>query len=214
MFKHKNICEIKENKDEYNTNFINKRKSVNVFEKNLKNNLFFKLLNQSQNSSNQSRKSVIFSNEIKNDLTNNEHNLTFYRSENSGENINILNQKFRKEKENVISNESIKNINIKNICDKSNKNIKIYEKSKSVTNLSSLEMSSIFSKIKIKKKLKTTLKNLHQSFIESKKNNFIRANNLHYATIMEYKSRSNFNKNMIEQKNKNKEYLKLDLLII
>ena len=36
--------------------------------------------------------------------------------------------------------------------------------------------------------------------IESKKNNFIRANNLHYATIMEYKSRSNFNKNMIEQK--------------
>ena len=200
LLKHKNICEIKENKDEYNTNFINKRKSVNVFEKNLKNNLFFKLLNQSQNSSNQSRKSVIFSNEIKNDLTNNEHNLTFYRSENSGENINILNQKFRKEKENVISNESIKNINIKNICDKSNKNIKIYEKSKSITNLSSLEMSSIFSKIKIKKKLKTTLKNLHQSFIESKKNNFIRANNLHYATIMEYKSRSNFNKNMIEQK--------------
>ena len=77
-------------------------------------------------------------------MTNNEHNLTFYRSENSGENINILNQKFRKEKENVISNESIKNINIKNIYDKSNKNInKIYEKSKSITNLSSLEMSSI-----------------------------------------------------------------------
>ena len=112
MFKHKNICEIKENKDEYNTNFINKRKSANVFEKNLKNNLFFKLLNQSQNSSNQSRKSVIFSNEIKNDLTNNEHNLTFYRSENSGENINILNQKFQKEKENIISNESIKKKNI------------------------------------------------------------------------------------------------------
>ena len=110
MFKHKNICEIKENKDEYNTNFINKRKSVNVFEKNLKNNLFLKILNKNQNSSNQSRKSVIFSNEIKNDLTNNEHNLTFYRSENSGENINILNQKFQKEKENIISNESIKNI--------------------------------------------------------------------------------------------------------
>ena len=40
LFKHKNICEIKENKDEYNTNFINKRKSANVFGKNLKNNLF------------------------------------------------------------------------------------------------------------------------------------------------------------------------------
>ena len=33
-----------------------------------------------------------------------------------------------------------------------------------------------------------------------KKINFIRANNLYYATIIEYKSRSNFYINMIEQK--------------
>ena len=43
-------------------------------------------------------------------MTNNECNLIFYHSANSGENINIFNQKFQKEKENIISNESIKNI--------------------------------------------------------------------------------------------------------
>ena len=43
-------------------------------------------------------------------MTNNECNLIFYLSTNSGENINIFNQKFQKEKENIISNESIKNI--------------------------------------------------------------------------------------------------------
>ena len=43
-------------------------------------------------------------------MTNNERILIFYHSANSGENINIFNQKFQKEKENIISNESIKNI--------------------------------------------------------------------------------------------------------
>ena len=43
-------------------------------------------------------------------MTNNECNLIFYHSANSGENINIFSQKFQKEKENIISNESIKNI--------------------------------------------------------------------------------------------------------
>ena len=43
-------------------------------------------------------------------MTNNECNLIFYHSTNSGENINIFSQKFQKEKENIISNESIKNI--------------------------------------------------------------------------------------------------------
>ena len=47
---------------------------------------------------------------IKNDSTNNELNLIFYHSTNSGKNINIFSQKFQKEKENIISNESIKNI--------------------------------------------------------------------------------------------------------
>ena len=43
-------------------------------------------------------------------MTNNERNLIFYHSTNSGENINIFNQNIQKEKENIISNESIKNI--------------------------------------------------------------------------------------------------------
>ena len=47
---------------------------------------------------------------IKNDSTNNELNLIFNHSTNSGENINIFSQKFQKEKENIISNENIKNI--------------------------------------------------------------------------------------------------------
>ena len=156
--------------------------------------VFFKIDNSKTNV-NLPRKSMVSQNNIRKILMENENKFSNY-SDNMKLNDNIIINDIKKQelKENKkrFSNETIKGIvNRKTVRDNSDEIINtIYQKSKSITNLNSTEISSIVSKSKIKQNPKIKFQKSFNSFkYESNPDKFklIKNNILHYATVMKYK---------------------------
>ena len=133
--------------------------------------------------------------------------------------INDIKKQELKENKKRFSNETIKGIvNRKTVRDNSDEIINtIYQKSKSITNLNSTEISSIVSKSKIKQNPKIKFQKSFNSFkYESNPDKFklIKNNILHYATVMEYKYSHSTKKNIDKSNNRISEIRPVDNLIL
>ena len=172
--------------------------------------------------SNITRKSMVSQNNIRKILMENENKFSNY-SDNMKLNDNIIINDIKKQelKENKkrFSNETIKSIaNRKTVRDNSDEIInKIYQKSKSITNLNSTEISSIVSKSKIKQNPKIKFQKSFNSLkYESNPDKFklIKNNILHYATVMKYKYSHSTKKNIDKNNNRISEIRPVDNLIL